>query len=83
MRPLIGDGRTVTAYRELTEWDCRVMDIFGPTLILLNRKSFGLQPLVAFILLPGFPQSIPHYIEVPPNIEAKQIISCFSAVLSY
>ncbi len=29
------------------------------------------------------PQSIPQHIEVPPNIEAKRIISYFSAVLSY
>ena len=35
------------------------------------------------IKLPGFPQSIPQYIEVPPNIEVKQIVSCFPAVLSY
>jgi hypothetical protein len=27
-------------------------------------------------------QSIPRYVEVPPNIEATRIISCFSAVLS-
>ena len=27
-------------------------------------------------------QSIPPYTEVPPNIEAKKIVSCFSAVLS-
>src|SRR4030042_6913410 len=35
------------------------------------------------LTLPGFPQSIPQYIEVPPNIEAKRIISYFYAVLSY
>jgi len=28
-------------------------------------------------------QSIPQHTEVPPNIEAKRIISYFSAVLSY
>ncbi len=28
------------------------------------------------------PQSIPQHIEVPPNIEAKQIVSYFPAVLS-
>jgi hypothetical protein len=28
-------------------------------------------------------QSIPQYVEVPPNIEAKRIISYFYAVLSY
>ena len=28
-------------------------------------------------------QSIPQYIEVPPNIEAKQIVSYFSTVLFY
>ena len=28
-------------------------------------------------------QNIPQYVEVPPNIEAKQIISYLSAVLSY
>jgi hypothetical protein len=28
-------------------------------------------------------QGIPRYDEVPPNIEAKRIISYFSAVLSY
>ena len=33
-------------------------------------------------LLP-FPQSIPQYIEVPPNIEVKQIVSYFSAIPSY
>jgi hypothetical protein len=27
--------------------------------------------------------AIPQYIEVPPNIEAKRIISYFSAILSY
>jgi hypothetical protein len=32
--------------------------------------------------LSGSPQRIPQYIEVPPNIEAKRIISYFSAVLS-
>jgi uncharacterized BrkB/YihY/UPF0761 family membrane protein len=31
----------------------------------------------------GSPQRIPQYVEVPPNIEAKRIISYFSAVLSY
>jgi hypothetical protein len=29
------------------------------------------------------PQRIPQYIEVPPNIKARRIISYFSAVLSY
>jgi hypothetical protein len=29
------------------------------------------------------PQRIPQYVEVPPNIEAKRIISYFCAVLSY
>ena len=29
------------------------------------------------------PQRIPQYIEVPPNIEGKQIASCFSTVLFY
>jgi hypothetical protein len=33
--------------------------------------------------LSGSPQSIPQYIEVPPNMKAKRIISYFSAVLSY
>jgi hypothetical protein len=33
-------------------------------------------------LLP-FPQPIPQYIEVPPNIEGKRIISYFSPILSY
>ena len=28
-------------------------------------------------------QRIPQYVEVPPNIEAKRIISYFSNVLSY
>ena len=28
-------------------------------------------------------QGIPQYIEVPPNIEAKRIISNFNTVLSY
>ncbi len=28
-------------------------------------------------------QSIPQYIEVPPNIEVKQIVSYFSTVLFY
>jgi hypothetical protein len=28
-------------------------------------------------------QSIPQYIEVPPNIEVKPIVSYFSTVLSY
>ena len=32
---------------------------------------------------PTLLQSIPQYVEVPPNIEAKRIISYFSAVLSY
>jgi len=36
-----------------------------------------------FVKLPGSPQHIPQYIEVPPNIEAKQIVSYFSTVLSY
>jgi hypothetical protein len=35
------------------------------------------------IRLPASLQSIPQYIEVPPNIEAKRIISYFSAVPSY
>jgi len=30
-----------------------------------------------------FPQSIPQYIEVPPNIEVKQIVFHFPTVLSY
>ncbi len=34
------------------------------------------------IKLAGSPQRIPQYIEVPPNIEAKQIVSFFSTVLS-
>ncbi|MDP2969762.1 MAG: hypothetical protein Q8P64_11235 [Deltaproteobacteria bacterium] len=59
-----------------------MMDIFGPTLILLDRKGFGLESLVAFTLLAGFPQSIPQYIEVPPNMEVKRIVSYFPAVLS-
>ena len=80
---ILSDGSTVTTYREFSEGDCHGRDIFGSTLILLNRKGFGLQSLVAFILLFGFPQSIPQYIEVPPNIEAKRITSYFSAVLSY
>ena len=29
-----------------------------------------------------FPQMIPQYIEVPPNIKAKQIVSSYSYVLS-
>ena len=33
--------------------------------------------------LSGSPQRIPQYIKVPPNIEAKRIISYFSDVLSY
>ena len=36
-----------------------------------------------FVKLPGSLQHIPQYIEVPPNIEAKQIVSYFSTVLSY
>jgi hypothetical protein len=36
-----------------------------------------------FVKLSGSPQHIPQYIEVPPNIEAKQIVSYFSTVLSY
>ena len=32
--------------------------------------------------LSDFPQEIPQYVEVPPNSEAKRIISYFSAVLS-
>jgi len=32
-------------------------------------------------LLP-FPQSIPQYIEVPPHLEVKQIVSYFPAILS-
>jgi hypothetical protein len=32
--------------------------------------------------LSGFPQRIPQYIEVPPNVEAKRISSCLSAVLT-
>jgi hypothetical protein len=28
-------------------------------------------------------QSIPQYVEVPPNIEANQIVSYFSAILFY
>jgi hypothetical protein len=59
------------------------MDIFGPTLILLDRKGFGLQSLVDFALLSGISQNIPQYIEVPPNIEAKQIGLNFPTVLSY
>ena len=59
------------------------MDIFGPTLILLDRKGFDLQSLVVIILLSGSPQRIPQYIEVPPNIEANQIVSYFSTVLFY
>jgi len=59
------------------------MDIFGPTLILLDRKGFGLQSLVAFTLLSGFAQSISQYIEVPPNIEVKQTVSYFSPAFSY
>jgi hypothetical protein len=30
-----------------------------------------------------FPQRIPQYIAAPQNIEAKRIISCFFAVLSF
>jgi hypothetical protein len=35
------------------------------------------------VKLPGSPQRFPQYIEVPPNIEAKQIVSYFSTVPSY
>jgi hypothetical protein len=30
-----------------------------------------------------FPQRLPQSIEVPPNVEAKQIVSPFSTLLSY
>ena len=73
----------MTTYRELSERDCHVMDIFGPTLILLDPKGFDLQSLAVIILLSGSPQSIPQYIEVPPNVEGKQIISYSSIVFSY
>jgi hypothetical protein len=33
--------------------------------------------------LSGSPQNIPQYIELPPNIEVKQIVLYFSTVLSY
>ena len=35
------------------------------------------------IRLSILPQRFPQYIEVPPNIESKQIVSYFSPVLSY
>jgi len=34
------------------------------------------------IKLSGSPQRIPQYIEVPPNIEAKQVVLCLSTDLS-
>jgi hypothetical protein len=38
---------------------------------------------VAPALLSGSPQRTPQYIEVPPNIEARQVVSTFSTNLSY
>ena len=50
---------------------------------IIEEKRTRKQRLVTERSLSGSPQSIPQYIEAPPNIEAKRIISYFSADLSY
>jgi hypothetical protein len=56
--------------RVFNEWSCETHGQRRPRCIAERALS-------------GSPQSIPQYVEVPPNIEAKRIISYFSAVLSY
>jgi hypothetical protein len=43
----------------------------------MSRVSLIFHPQSQVNKLSGSPQSIPQYVEVPPNIEAKRIISYF------